>query len=707
MKTHSSKLTLAALLPLCAMAFAPLTLAENAKPATTQSANPQTAAAPERLVCNHVRILPREGFPQLVKGALLQGSDTGPTTDFETLATVTEEGRDGQWMEIKFKNTKVYRFLRYYAPKDSWCNVAELEFCHDDTKLRGQPFGTYGTRGGRSGYDKAFDGSPKTFFDAPLPDDQYAGIELVDLPAVTPPEIIPGGSRTHGAHCHIHIGNSLTDNEYGYSQVIAKAAGFADDTYCRVTIPGAPIHGHWNWAIRREKTGLGARYLETAEKFAPVSDLILQCFVSNGDTANPTPLVGFYDMFKERSPGVRLWIYGAWAGQTGLSHTDLGENEVIALHRVYVQAAMNAQKMRPTNPPVAVIPGGYALIHLKRAIEKGAVPGINKDDFFAKMFSDGLHINALGGYFIGLVHYACIYDKSPVGVVVPMPLPDKAKTVISPELNKALEEIAWESVQSWRVESDKWVSLPVPGEIDAADYICSIPPHKERTSTPSVTWAHTEELSYFIMAQDAGKFLLKVNAILNDVSPKGTEVFLNDAPVGTVEYPDVAAKKETLAESKALPLTLKKGLNTLRLFLPKNESYFLDTLRITHPDGSGIKQTLPFCDAHIYSNMDLEPGQTVEKTFHVSDAATPAGQIKVTAIQLDPNQYFDGQIKVPAHYLDLTQCPANTISVEAGNDGTRKLIIKHPGTAGISFVLVTIANNAGLSRSFSFRLNCK
>ena len=134
---------------------------------------PSAAAATEHLVCNRVRILPREGFPQRIKGAVIQGSNTGPTADFVDLATVAEEGREGEWTELKFANSKVYRFLRYFGPKDSWCNVAELEFYHDDTKLRGSSFGTYGSRdNGKNTYDKAFDGDPKTFFDAFEPNDQ-------------------------------------------------------------------------------------------------------------------------------------------------------------------------------------------------------------------------------------------------------------------------------------------------------------------------------------------------------------------------------------------------------------------------------------------------------------------------------------------------------------------------------------------------------
>ena len=86
-----------------------------------------------------MRILPRAGFPQLVKGAIIQGSNHGQMDGFVELATITETAREGEWLDVKFANSKVYRFLRYYGSPDSWCNIAELEFYHNDTKLDGSP----------------------------------------------------------------------------------------------------------------------------------------------------------------------------------------------------------------------------------------------------------------------------------------------------------------------------------------------------------------------------------------------------------------------------------------------------------------------------------------------------------------------------------------------------------------------------------------
>ena len=651
-------------------------------------------AALERLVCNHVRILPRADFPQLVKGAIIQGSNSGQMDGFVELATISQDAKEGEWLDLKFANSKVYRFLRYFGPPDSWCNIAELEFYHNDTKLEGAPYGTWGTREGDNTYDKVFDNNPKTFFDAAGPSDQYVGVELTGLPSAEPPVVTTNGARKNGARCHYHIGNSLSVTEEKYMQEIAQAAEFSDDLGTMWGAAGAPVRGLWPLAIRDEKS----KPRVDAVKFAPVDDLILQCFVQNGDTSEPTAYVGFYDLFKKTSPNVRLWVYGQW---WPTYEPDVWEEQVIGLHRIYYQAAANVQKMRPLNPPVAVIPGGYALINLKHAIEKGALPGVSKDAFFATAFFDGLHLSEIGRYFIGLVHYSCLYDKSPVGLPSVQKIDnlfyDKNPNVkpteagaLRPELIKALEQVAWDSVQSWRAEPEKVIATAVPGEIRGADYIGNA--SYNGSTLADFGGFHYGTLSYYIFAPAEGEYLLKVNGMSRTPLQKAPDVFLDDEALGTMEFAGKSGN-EPMIETKAFPLHLKKGVHTLRLYHPQYQPmeapFLLNTLRITNPDGSGIPHTAPFCDANI-NQVEVEAGQTAVISFKVSDAETPAGQIKVTAVSQTPKVL-----------------PLEAVSVETGADGTCKLSIKHPGQAGTAYVVVTITNNAGLSSFFVFQVKTK
>jgi len=659
---------------------------------------PSAAATAELLVCNRVRILPRAGFPERVKGAIIQGSNSGQMDGFVELATITENAKEGEWVDVKFANSKVYRFLRYYGPPDSWCNIAGLEFYHNDTKLKGMAFGTWGTREGKknTSYTAVFDGNPKTFFDAAGPSDQYVGIEVEGLPSAQPPVVTKGGVRKNGAHCHYHIGNSLSVDEDKYLQAIAQAAGYSDDVCDQSVIPGAPVRYFWDLLARGQKDQTQVENaVKNAVNLAPVDDLILQCFVQNADNSEPAPYVGFYDLFKKSSPDVRLWIYGQWWGTTT---ADIWEEQVVALHRIYFETAANAQKMRPLNPPVAVIPGGYAMINLKHAIEKGEVPGIGKDAFYDAVFFDGLHLSEIGRYFIGLVHYACIYDKSPVGLPAVQAFDngffkgnkDFKPTEVGackPEQIKILEQIAWDSVQSWRKSPETVIAASVPGEICGADYIGNLS-HDRSTLTEFWGYSMNGSHSYYVSASSEGKYLLKVNGVSRLPPPKGPDVFVDDEPVGTMEFAEKPGSDSRI-ETKAFPLNLKKGLHMLRIYQAREAAFLLNTLRITNADGSGLPHTVPFCDANI-QEVVVAAGETAVKSFKVSDAETSAGKLKVTAVSQTPKML-----------------PREAVSVETETDGTCKLSIKHHGQAGTAYLVVTITNNAGLRSWFTFRVTCK
>ena len=185
-----------------------------------------------------------------------------------------------------------------------------------------------------------------------------------------------------------------------------------------------------------------------------------------------------------------------------------------------------------------MIPGGYALINLKHAIERGELPGIGKDSFFAKTFDDGIHLSDMGRYYIGLVHYACIYDKNPVGIPA-IPL-GKDKHTLSPELTRILEQLAWDSVQSWCGAGEGGRPCGA-GRIRRADNLGDIPPYGR--STYLQFWGRGGEATYFISAPTAGEFLLSLNGVVSPRTPKGAEVFLNSETAGTLEFPDGRQKK--------------------------------------------------------------------------------------------------------------------------------------------------------------------
>jgi hypothetical protein len=256
---------------------------------------------------------------------------------------------------------------------------------------------------------------------------------------------------------HYHIGNSLTDGMDQYTRELALAAGFKDDWADRQTIPGAPLYLNFKSA-----SGFGTPYPEAFEKFAPISDLVMQTFISNGDSEDPEFSLKFYDAARVKSPDIRPWIYGQWR-ETGSDAPGRGspfwEARNRALMRIYVAHSLNFNALTKGKKS-AVIPGGLALINLKQAIEGGRVPGLT--NFYAATYSDDLHLTEAGRQFIGMVIFATLYDRSPVGLPV-VSIPGSKPPVITPEQNKVYQQVAWDTVRSFRTDGGAGLASAVPG----------------------------------------------------------------------------------------------------------------------------------------------------------------------------------------------------------------------------------------------------
>jgi len=113
-----------------------------------------------------------------------EGANCSDFSDARLLHTI-KEVRGPFFHSFDIRNTSEYRYLLYYSPDNSRCNVAELEFYNENNdKLTGKVIGTIGTWSNTpSTREKAFDGDPTTFFDADSLNNTWVGLEL-DNPAV-------------------------------------------------------------------------------------------------------------------------------------------------------------------------------------------------------------------------------------------------------------------------------------------------------------------------------------------------------------------------------------------------------------------------------------------------------------------------------------------------------------------------------------------
>ena len=119
------------------------------------------------------------------------------------MAEITATPAPGQWSEINFPNTKLYRWIRYLgeAPTHRFRTAAsaELEFYSGSKLMNGRTFGSFGWRNLRN-WPRAFDKNTETWFDSDLPDGQYLGLDVgeaatAQMPRMDPP---PGDGESPG-----------------------------------------------------------------------------------------------------------------------------------------------------------------------------------------------------------------------------------------------------------------------------------------------------------------------------------------------------------------------------------------------------------------------------------------------------------------------------------------------------------------------------
>jgi len=107
-----------------------------------------------------------------------------------------------------------------------------------------------------------------------------------------------------------------------------------------------------------------------------------------------------------------------------------------------------ANQKRPAGaPPVYLIPGHKMMARLHDDIAKGIVPGITN---ITQFFSDQIHTNELGAYAIAMIHYACIFNRSPLGLPHRLiPNAPSGTPMPTPELATYLQNMVWDVVTSY------------------------------------------------------------------------------------------------------------------------------------------------------------------------------------------------------------------------------------------------------------------
>jgi Fn3 associated len=493
---------------------------------------PDGCAVDAPLALNRVRIYPAAGEAALLVGARIQGSNTGPTSDFVDLATVTQAPAENAFSELTFVNERLFRYLRFYAPAESSGGLASIEFLHGETVLHGAGFGTASAVG--HPYTAALDSDLTSYFAGAAIGGNYVGLDIAGSFVAAAPRFSPDGqtsvnplsvslgSTTAGAHirytldgsnpsrelgteytsqlllergrinlraiayasCYFdsavssasytmgsqpipvtvglktyHLGNSLTDTINPWLEPIADSTG-VDHVYARWTIPGAPIR--WLNEHKREgfETPEGAGDYDTfVRTFAPIDHLSLQPFSDPDFVSQGGAAVELLTAALTHSPELQVWIYAQWPGRTDWQRDAFSNGggpsypewrvpsapttweDATRNHLLYHEAFRTYVDERVPGKALRIVPGGLALVELKRQMDAGAIPGLS--DFFNTMFDDDLHLSRRAQYLVSLVFYACLYRQTPEARVT------HAGTDLTVEQALAFQRIAWSTASTY------------------------------------------------------------------------------------------------------------------------------------------------------------------------------------------------------------------------------------------------------------------
>lgn len=161
----------------------------------------------------------------------------------------------------------------------------------------------------------------------------------------------------------------------------------------------------------------------------PNMRFIVQLSWGGGDIDNQDfPKGAFDNVDKEKTPG-QLKTYNE-------RNIKAGETQADEINKKYG----NGKKI------LALVPSVQAMVTLRTKIAKKEWPGLTKQ---GELFVDAVHPSAPMEALNAYMHFAVIYEKTPVGLPMPSMLKNAKREAWNEQFNRSLQELAWETVTNY------------------------------------------------------------------------------------------------------------------------------------------------------------------------------------------------------------------------------------------------------------------
>ena len=210
-------------------------------------------------------------------------------------------------------------------------------------------------------------------------------------------------------------------------------------------INGASLAYNWDHSANAEGVDARARLASR-----PTDALILTEAIPVAGHVQWSDTVGnvarFAALAREANPEVRVFLFEGWPSRTSGPGADIKDDPDAALpwrERLVKDLPLWQDA---AGDGVQIIPAGQALARLDDEIVAGRVPGI--DDLDA-LFSDDIHLNGKGQYFVAMLIAGAVTGKSPEGLPAKLTRAWTSRDAVLTEAQaKALQAVAWEMVSN-------------------------------------------------------------------------------------------------------------------------------------------------------------------------------------------------------------------------------------------------------------------
>jgi hypothetical protein len=231
---------------------------------------------------------------------------------------------------------------------------------------------------------------------------------------------------------------------------MAEAAGIKDHKLLGLQkLGGSKTIQHWNLGEDQNKA---KQALKKGE---------VDVFVMSPIQFPDEGIDNFIKLGLDNNPKMRFIVQISWAawdadnqtfpkGGTAKVDRDKTAEELKKIHEINIKAA-EAQcdeiNKKAGKKILCLVPSAQACITLRTKIRDKEVPGLTSQ---GELFRDAIShpappLEAFNTY----LHYAVIYGQSPVGLPMPTLLKNAKKEAWNDKMNRALEEIAWDTVTNY------------------------------------------------------------------------------------------------------------------------------------------------------------------------------------------------------------------------------------------------------------------